>query len=193
MGEPNVVTVGERIKKLREGKGVSLQELAGKTGYTSALINQIENHMVSPPLGAMGKIASALEVNIGELWGEHGGEPYTIVRKDDRRPVSRFASKEGVSYGYSYESLGSGMKDRHIEPYLVTLEEPTVKSAKLSSHEGEEFLFVLSGQVEVCLDANTDVLTPGDSIQFSAKVPHRVSSYGGEKAQIVAVIWSPGK
>lgn len=193
MGEPNVVTVGERIKKLREEKGVSLQELAGKTGYTSALINQIENHMVSPPLGAMGKIASALGVNIGELWGEHGGEPFTIVRKDDRRPVSRFASKEGVSYGYSYESLGSGMKDRHIEPYLVTLEEPTVKSSKLSSHEGEEFLFVLSGQVEVCLDANTDVLTPGDSIQFSAKVPHRVSSYGGEKAQIVAVIWSPGK
>jgi transcriptional regulator with XRE-family HTH domain len=192
MGE-NIVTVGERIKKLREEKSISLQELAGKTGYTSALINQIENHMVSPPLGALGKIASALDVKIGELWGEHGGEPFAIVRKDDRRPVSRFASKEGVSYGYSYESLGSGMKDRHIEPYLVTLEEPTVKSVKLSSHEGEEFLFVLSGEVEVCLGENSDILTPGDSIQFSAKVPHRVSSHGEGKAQIVAVIWSPEK
>ncbi|TLN02795.1 cupin domain-containing protein, partial [bacterium] len=74
---------------------------------------------------------------------------------------------------------------------LVTLEAPTVKSGKLSSHEGEEFIYVLSGQVEVALGANQDLLNPGDSIQYSSSIPHRVSSRDGEKAQILAVIWSP--
>ncbi len=193
MSNPTVVSVGEKIKKVREEKNISLQELAERTGYTSALINQIENHLVSPPLGALGKVAHALEVPIGELWGDHGTAPFTIVRTGDRKTVSRFASKEGVSYGYSYESLGAGMKDRHIEPYIVTLEPPTVKQTNPSTHDGEEFLFVLSGRMEVYLDGHTDILEPGDSIQFSAKVPHHVHSFGEGQAQIIAVIWSPEK
>ena len=147
--------------------------------------------MISPPLGALGKVAAALEVPIGALWGDLGEEPFAIVRKAERAPASRFASKEGVSYGYGYESLGFGMKDRHIEPYLITLEPPTVKSPKPSSHEGEEFLFVLSGKMEVTLGGHTDVLEPGDSIQYDARIPHRVTSHPGEETQAIAVIWSP--
>ncbi|GAB4256220.1 MAG: XRE family transcriptional regulator [Deferrisomatales bacterium] len=192
MGNGDLMPVGQRIKAVRERAGLSLQALAERTGYSSALLNQIENHLVSPPLGALGKIAQALEVKIGDLWGETGGEPYTIVRKGDRRQVSRFASKEGVAYGYTYESLGFGKKERHIEPFLITLEPPTVKEPKPSVHEGEEFLFVLSGRMEVQLAGHTDVLEPGDSIQYDAAVPHRVSCHGGEPAQVLAVIWTPG-
>ncbi|NOY44106.1 MAG: helix-turn-helix domain-containing protein, partial [Deltaproteobacteria bacterium] len=164
MAEVNETTVGERIRQVREEAGVTLQELADRTGYTSALLNQIENHMVSPPLGALGRIAQALGVRLGDLWGESPGEPYTIVRKGERRQVSRFASKEGVSYGYTYESLGFGKKDRRVEPFLITLEPPTVPHPKPSVHEGEEFLFVLEGRMEVHLAGHTDVLEPGDSI-----------------------------
>jgi len=191
MSESKLVPVGERIKSLREKKGLSLQDLAQKTGHTSALLNQIENHLVSPPLGALGKIAHALDVRIGDLWGDEGkGASYALVRKGEASAVSRFASKEGVSYGYGYRSLGQGMKERHIEPYIVDLEPPTVKSPKPSVHDGEEFLYVLSGKMEVYLDGHTDVLEPGDSIQYDARIPHRVSAHGGEPAQIVAVIWS---
>jgi len=192
MGDDVLIRVGERIKQVREAGGLSLQDLAERTGYSSALMNQIENHLVSPPLGALGRIAHALGVKIGDLWGEQAAEPFTIVRKGDRRQVSRFASKEGVAYGYAYESLGFGKKDRHMEPFLITLEPPTVKELKPSVHDGEEFLFVLSGRMEVLLAGHQDVLEPGDSILYDASVPHRVSCHGGEPAQVLAVIWTPG-
>ncbi|MDW7710146.1 MAG: cupin domain-containing protein [Deferrisomatales bacterium] len=191
MSETDLIRVGERIKEVREQTGLSLQQLAERTGYSSALMNQIENHLMSPPLGALGKIAQALGVRIGDLWGEKAGEPYAIVRKGERRRVSRFASKEGVAYGYVYESLGSGKKARHVEPFLITLEPPTVKELQPSVHEGEEFLFVLSGRMEVRLGGHQDILEPGDSILYDASVPHRVSCHGGEPAQVLAVIWSP--
>lgn len=191
MGETDLIRVGERIKEVREKAGLSLQELAERTGYSSALVNQIENHLLSPPLGALGKLAQALEVRIGELWGDEAAEPYAIVRKGDRRQVSRFASKEGVAYGYTYEALGFGKKSRHIEPFLITLEPPTVKEPPPSVHAGEEFLFVLSGRMEVLLAGHRDILEPGDSILYDASVPHRVSCVGGESAQVLAVIWTP--
>jgi transcriptional regulator with XRE-family HTH domain len=193
MTPSQLVRVGERIKAVREEKGVSLQQLAEKTGFSSALLNQVENHLMSPPLGALANIAAALEVPIGALWGEGKGESFSIVRTGERKTVSRFASKEGVNYGYTYESLGFGMKDRHIEPYFITLEPPTVKLPNPSTHEGEEFLFVLSGRMEVSLDGHTDILEPGDSIQYDARIPHRVTSHGDGPVQIVAVLWSPEK
>lgn len=193
MTESAMLPVGEKIKILREKAGISLKDLADKLGYSQALLNQIENHMVSPPLGALMKIARALHVSVGEIWGEHGGEPYILTKKDEGRTVSRFASKEGISYGYAYESLGSGMKDRHFEPFIISLEPPTVKLPPPSSHDGEEFLYVLSGKVEIHLDGHTDVMEPGDSIQYDARVPHRASCHGDTPAQMVAVVWSPAK
>lgn len=188
-----MLPVGERIKNLREKSGLSLQEFADRTGFSSALVNQIENHMLSPPLGALMKIAHVLGVTIGDIWGEGAGEPWVLTRKGEGRAVSRFASKEGVSYGYGYESLGSGMRGRHFEPFVVTLEPPTVKKPQPSSHDGEEFIFVLEGEVEVSLDGHTDVITAGDSIIYDARIPHRLSCAGGECARILAVVWSSEK
>ena len=113
-----------------------------------------------------------------------------LVRRDERKPVSRFASKRGVQYGYAYESLGHDMKDRHMEPFLVTLEPTTVKTPKTASHDGEEFLFVLEGEMEVTLGEHSDVLQPGDAIYYDSNIPHLVQCKGEDKAVILAVIYS---
>ena len=183
--------VGEKIRELREKRGFSLQEMAERTGYSSALLSQIENHMISPALGALIKIAKALEVKVGAFLGEDPREPFAIVRKGERKHVSRFASKEGVSYGYSYESLGFDKKDRHMEPFLVTLEPATVKSEKLSTHEGEEFIFVLEGEMEAILGAHKDVLYAGDCIYYDSTIPHKVQCNRDIATRILAVIWTP--
>lgn len=193
MTQTNVVPVGERIKTLRTKAGMSLQDLAEKLGYSSAVLNQIENHMVSPPLGTLMKIAKGLDISVGEIWGEPGSAPYVLTRSGEGSVASRFASIEGINYGYTYTSLGSGMKDRHFEPFIISLEPPTVKKNEPSRHDGEEFLFVLSGKVEICLDGHTDVLEPGDSIHYHARVPHRVCCHGDEPASMIAVVWSPEK
>jgi len=183
--------VGEKVRELREKGGLSLQDLAERTGYSSALLSQIENHMISPPLGALFKIAKALEVKVGTFFGEEPHEPFMIVRKQERKHISRFASKEGVSYGYSYESLGFDKKDRHMEPFLVTLEPATVKSEKLSTHEGEEFIFILEGEMEVILGTHKDVLYPGDCIYYDSTIPHKVQCHREIPTKILAVIWAP--
>ena len=183
--------VGEKIREIREKGGLSLKELADRTGYSTALVSQIENHMVSPPLGSLIKIAKALEVKVGAFFGEDPREPFTIVRKGERRPISRFASKEGVSYGYSYESLGFDKKDRHMEPFLVTLEPATVKHEKLSAHEGEEFIFILEGEMEAILGTHKDVLYPGDCIYYDSTIPHKVQCHRDLPTKILAVIWTP--
>lgn len=185
------IRVGEKIRELREQKGLSLRDLGERAGYTSALISQIENHLISPPLGAMIKIAKALEVKVGAFLGEDPREPFTIVRKNERRLTSRFASKEGVCYGYSYESLGFDKKDRHLEPFLVTLEPATVRTEKLSTHEGEEFIFVLEGEMEAILANHKDILFAGDCIYYDSSIPHKVQCHRDTPAKILAVIWAP--
>jgi transcriptional regulator with XRE-family HTH domain len=183
--------IGEKVRELREKKGLSLQDMANRTGYTSALLSQVENHLISPPLGALIKIAKALEVKVGTFFGEEPRESYAIVRRDERKHISRYASKEGVSYGYAYESLGFDKKDRQMEPFLVTLEPATVKSEKLSTHDGEEFIFVLEGEMEAILGGHKDVLHPGDSIYYDSTIPHKVQCHRDIPTRILAVIWTP--
>jgi len=183
--------VGEKIRELREKKGFSLQDMANRTGYTSALLSQVENHFISPPLGALIKIAKALEVKVGTFFGEEPRASCAIVRRDERKHISRFASKEGVSYGYSYESLGFDKKDRQMEPFLITLEPATVKSEKLSTHDGEEFIFVLEGEMEAILGGHKDVLHAGDSIYYDSTIPHKVQCHRDIPTKILAVIWAP--
>jgi len=184
------VRVGEKIKALREQRGLSLKELADLTGFSTALLSQMENHLVSPSLGTIIKLAGAFGVKVGDFLGETEGEPFTIVRKDERKKVSRFASKDGVKYGYSYESLGFEKKDRHMEPFIVTLEPATVKTSKTSVHEGEEFIFVLEGEMEVILGDHTDILYPGDSIYYDSTIPHRVQCHQDKITKILAVLYA---
>jgi len=184
------IRVGEKIKQLREKKGLSLKEVADATGFSTALLSQMESHLVSPSLGSIIKLAKALEVRVGDFFGETEGEPFAIVRKDERKTVSRFASKEGVSYGYSYESLGFEKKDRRMEPFIVTLEPATLKTSKTSAHEGEEFIFVLEGEMQVILGNHTDILYPGDSIYYDSNIPHRVQCHQDKVARILAVLYT---
>jgi transcriptional regulator with XRE-family HTH domain len=189
--ESKDLRIGEKVRELREKRGLSLQDMANRTGYTSALLSQVENHLISPPLGALIKIAKSLEVKVGTFFGEEPRESYAIVRRDERKHISRYASKEGVSYGYVYESLGFDKKDRQMEPFLVTLEPATVKSEKLSTHDGEEFIFVLEGEMEAILGGHKDVLHSGDCIYYDSTIPHKVQCHRDIPTKILAVIWTP--
>jgi transcriptional regulator with XRE-family HTH domain len=184
------VEVGKRIGELREDAGITLQELAERTGYSSALLSQFENHMVSPPLGALIKLSRALGVDVGDFFGEVADQSFILVRSDERETVSRVASKDGVSLGYTYEALGFGLKGRRMEPFVVTLEPVPIREKHLSVHEGEEFIYVLGGRMKIRLGDHTDVLDPGDSIYFKCMTPHHVTCEGDEPAKILAVIYT---
>ncbi len=188
--ETKEIPVGEKIKVLRDRRGLSLKDVADRTGFSTALISQMESHLVSPSLGTLIKLAKALDVKVGDFFGETQEEPFAIVRKDERKTVSRFASKEGVKYGYGYESLGFEKKNRHMEPFIVTLEPATVKTSKTSTHDGEEFIYVLEGEMEVIFGNHKDVLYPGDSIYYDSNIPHRVQCHQEGVTKILAVLYT---
>jgi len=181
------VKVGERVKQIREEKGLSLKDLASRTGYEVSVLEQIENDLVSPPLGILVKLSKALDMKLGFLISAGESKPYDIVRKEDRKPISRYASKKGVRYGYAYESLAPQKRDRTMEPFLVTLE-PADQEPEPSSHNGEEFIFVLQGEMEVRLGNNVHVLYPGDCIYYESTIPHLVKTRGSQITRILAVL-----
>ena len=127
-------------------------------------------------------------------WGIFSGkladQSFILVRSDERETVSRVASKEGVSLGYTYEALGFGLKGHHMEPFVVTLEPVPTREKHLSVHEGEEFIYVLDGRMKVRLGDHTDILDPGDSIYFKCTMPHHVTCEDNAPAKILAVIYT---
>ena len=185
------VNVGERVKRVREERELTLQDISQRTGLDVAFLEQVENGNVAPPLGIVIKLAKALDLKMGYFISGEEGRPYTIVRKNDRKVVSRYSSKEGKYYGYRYESLAPHKKDRHMEPFLVSLE-PSKADEERSTHDGQEFIYVLEGAMEVKLGEEVYVLEPGDSIYYDSTVPHLVKNHGSDVTRILAVLYSEG-
>jgi len=187
VGEPT--SVGQRVRGVREEKGLTVEDVAQRTGLSSKYLAQIETDEVSPPLGALIRIAKALDMKLGRFISTGEVKPFTVVRKDQRRVISRYTSAQRDQYGYTYESLAPDKKDRHMEPFMVTLV-PSKARNELSTHAGQEFIYVLEGAMEVILKDYSEVLYPGDSIYYDSTVPHLVRCHGDKETVILAVLYA---
>ncbi|GAB4230358.1 MAG: XRE family transcriptional regulator [Deltaproteobacteria bacterium] len=190
-GDPEV-PVGEHIRAFRERQGMTVQQFAERTGFSSALLTQVENRMTSPSLGMLVKIANAFGVTVSSFIGGREEKEFSIVRREDRTTVSRVGLKEGGRSPYTYESLGAGKAGRKMEPFLVRLQPLSEPPAARSVHEGEEFLYVLSGKVTVRLGNLSDILEEGDCVYYNSTIPHHVHSADEREALILAVIHAGG-
>lgn len=187
--EDITVRVGERVKRAREQRGLSLLDISQRTGIDASTLGDIEEGRMAPPLGMVIKLAKALEMKMGYFISGDEDKAFTIVRRGDRKVVSRFDAKKGKHYGYEYESLAPHKRDRHMEPFLVTLHAAATEEER-STHDGQEFIFVLTGKMEVRLGDEIHVLEPGDSIYYDSTVPHLVKCHGAESTKILAVLYA---
>lgn len=184
------IQMGEKIKNLRLEKNMTIEEMADRSTISAAVIQSFEEMRVLPPLGNIVSLAKALEVTVGDLFGDSGDSPFSICRSSDRVTVCRFDSEKNKPHGYSYAGLGQNKRNRQMEPFLVTLNPNQSREIEANQHIGEEFLFVLEGQVEVRLLDLTDVLNKGDSIYYDSNMPHIISCHGDQPATILAVIYA---
>ena len=183
------VNVGMRVKRVRESRGLSREDICRRTDIDMALLEQVEKGTLAPPLGTIIKLAKALDMKMGYFISGEGAQPYTIVRVGDRKVVSRYDSEKAKQYGYEYESLAPRKKNRHMEPFLVTLK-PAETGEERSSHDGQEFIYVLEGTMEVRLGDEVHLLYPMDSIYYDSTVPHLVKCHGDEETKILAVLYT---
>ena len=183
------VNVGERVRGVREKRGLTLQDISQRTDIEVSLLEEIESGAVAPPLGTVIKLAKALEMKMGYFISGEESRPYTIVRRGDRKVISRYDSKKEKHYGYEFESLAPHKKDRHMEPFMVTLE-PTGTEEERSTHDGQEFIYVLEGNMKVLYGEETYILEPGDAVYYDSTVPHLVKCHGDKKTKILAVLYA---
>jgi transcriptional regulator with XRE-family HTH domain len=182
-------SVGQRMRIVRQEKGLTTEDVGQRTGLSPTYVDKIEADELSPPLGVLIRIAKALDMRLGRFISTGEVKPFTVVRKHERRIVSRYTSAQGDQYGYTYESLAPDKKDRHMEPFMITLV-PSGAKKELSTHAGQEFIYVLEGAMEVILEEHKDVLHPGDSIYYDSSVPHLVRCHGDNETVILAVLYT---
>jgi transcriptional regulator with XRE-family HTH domain len=180
--------IGAKIKRLRLAKKLTLQAVARETGFSPALISQIENNNVSPPIATLSKIAKFFDVKIGIFFAEEEEEcRYEVVRKGERKLIPRVISRAGTSQGYSYESLSYRKQNKKMEPFLLTVAEKALEE-NTYSHDGEEFLFVMKGVAELILEEERIVLEEGDCVYFDSLLKHRLISMDDGEVEVLAVV-----
>lgn len=181
----SVDAIGKRIQLLRTEKGLSLDDLSKMTGFDIDFLKSIEKSEVQPQLGTIIKLSKALDSALGRLVSGVGNKIYSITRKNEEKTVSRSTSKKGKQV-YTYKSLAPEVQGRHMEALLVHLDENYDK--EMSVHDGEEFIYILNGVVELRIGGETYDLEPGDSIYYLSTTPHLVASKKGTST-ILAVIY----
>ncbi len=182
----SVDDIGVRVKKLREEKNLSLDELSKLTGFDVDFLKNIESNEVQPQLGTVIKLSKALDSAFGRLVSGVGDKLYSITRKSEEKPVSRSTSRKGKKQIYKYKSLAAEVKGRHMEALIVQLEENP--DEEMSVHEGEEFIYILDGVAVLKIGEDVFDLNPGDSVYYLSTTPHLIASKSG-KTTILAVLY----
>jgi len=181
-------SLGDRIRRVREIRDLTIKDVSSRTGIDADTLGRIESSKVIPALGQLVKLGKALDMQMGYFISPGIDRPMTVVRKHERRSMSRYGEGKSMLYGYSYESLAPDKANRLMEPFIVTLV-PT-ETEEFSAHAGQEFLYVLEGQIKVQVGDRADSLKPGDAVYYDSSQPHVVRCAGTAPAKVLAVIYA---
>ena len=181
-------TVGKRIRSYRENLDMSVWDLAKKSGIDEKAINSIEKGEVLPALGVLTKLSRALGQRLGTFMDDQFKPDPIVTRASDLEAAK--VAQEGVNtLGYSSHSLAVGKPDRHMDPFRIEFDAHGVD--EVSSHEGEELIICLKGEVELTYGPDKTVLKPGDTAYYNAVVKHGLRALGGQPASIYGIVYMP--
>lgn len=194
MSSANIV--GQRIKSIREKRQMSVEDLAaaipGDAATNVNLVESLERGDLVPSLTPLLQIARALGVRLGSFLDDQTGNAIVMTKSRDVAETSRFVgSNLGEKQAeLAFHSLAANKADRHMEPFLIDVQ-PHQGEAVLSTHEGEEFIYVLEGEIELSYGKESYKVAAGDSIYYDSIVPHHLHAAGNTTAKILAVVYAP--
>ena len=193
MSNSNTV-IGSKIKGIRESKNLSIAEIAERSGLSEDQIVSIENDQNLPSLGPLIKIARALGVRLGTFMDDNDALGPVVCHAADREQDRSISFSNGMANArkhMEYHPLAKQKAGRHMEPFVIDINPEESPEYQLSEHEGEEFIYVMSGEVEIVYGKETYSLKEGDSIHYDSIVKHHVHGAPGKSAKILAVVYIP--
>jgi transcriptional regulator with XRE-family HTH domain len=171
--------VGQVIRSLRERRKLSLRDLSTSCGLSINAISKIERGENSPTVASLHKLASALDVHITSFFSETPDQTIVFTQKDNATRIQ--------NDGILIEGLGSGIPNQNLEPFRMTIHPGEDNLNDPSSHEGEEFIHCMSGELEYQIGMKSYFLKPGDSLIFKASQPHSWRNNGKKPAIVLLV------
>jgi len=183
------LNLGGKFNELRKQRGLTLKDLAERTGFSPALLSQVENNIVSPSISTLWMLAESLGVKIGYFFQQEGVElqDYVVTRAGHASLIH----PNELPHTIPYRDLAPGVEERAMSPFLLDCEEPCEFSLKEATYEGQEFLYVMVGGLVVRYGEARFELGPGDSMYYNAQIPHRIEAAKG--ARFLAVLFEAHK
>ena len=191
MSGMNLLEISQTIRRVRLAQGMTVEQLAKKSGFSKGFISQVENFRQSPSLKALVRLTEALGLPMSALFARDGEgvPPYTQGRIDAGEEVVR---DDGAKFGIRYFALAYRQIGRRMDPFVI--EYTPASPREFMSHETEEFFLLLDGALDyiICDDDRRCRLKKGDTLYLRSGVPHRVElAPGCEYARGLAVYTDP--
>ena len=175
-----------RVKRLRERHGMTLEQLAERTGFTKSYLSKVERGVSVPTIATALKIAEAFDINVGDLFGVSAPEKdYVVVRKGQRKPFTR---KSGASS--RLEAITSGLANGLLEAFITHPPRSRTPDDKRVQHKGQELLYVIRGEVEMSFPHTSVRLSAGDCLLFNGRLPHHTFNVGKQPSEALIVVAS---
>ena len=156
-----------RIRVLRLRQQRTLTDVAGRCGFTVSLLSKIESGKTTPPVATLAKIAAALGVSLGSLLAE-SRDASTVFNPATER-AGRDATR--TDKGYGFHVLAADRTDKIMQPFVFVAERGKIRPGAMA-HRGEEFVYVLEGQMRYTVGGTTHTMGPGDSLYFNSEEEH---------------------
>lgn len=180
----NLPYLAQRIREFRKKRMLTLEQLAERAQLTQSVLSKVENSRVTPSLAALGRIAEALGVSLSELVAGIDEDRHMIVVRRDERPLIKCDPRSGA---FVYRSMAPTRHAKRIEPMMVELP-PECSPEEILPQNGERFILVMKGTVDVERGEERCRLGPGDSVHLEAGEKHRVSNPANSAAEILCVL-----
>jgi len=182
--------LGARVREIRKARNWKLQDLADRTGLAVSTISKMERGEISLTYDRFMRLAQGLGMDVGELFScdPEGFVPGKVsLTRQGEAPIHETGN-------YVYEMLAAEVTGKHMVPMLGEIKAHEIKDFReFVTHPGEEFVFLLSGVLDVCIKGRDPVrLTAGDNLYFDSALEHVYVSASAENAKILVVCWKPG-
>lgn len=186
-------SIGNKIQKMRTDASLSVSELAAQASITESQLEKIENQTLNPSIAVMIRISRVLGTRLGTLLdGVESSEP-VICSEQNHTPTVYVTNPENDQpSNLDFYSLAQQKSDRNMEPFIVNVGYTSPLERESSHHEGEEFLYILDGAIELTYGSKSYVLEQGSSMYYDSIVPHNISAKSeNTTAKMLAVTYTP--